>query len=44
MLLDVVTPGATISLGSGDGAMFVVAAIIFLIAALPHLFGGGGRR
>ena len=40
ILLDTVTPGISISLGSGNTAMFVVVAIIFLIAAIPFL----GRR
>ena len=42
MLLAIVTPGASISLGPGDMAMFVVAAIIVLICAVP--FMRGGRR
>ena len=41
--LDVYTPAVSINLGSGDSAMFVVAAIIFAIAALPFLVGGGRR-
>ena len=40
ILLDVVTPATTISLGSGDSAMWVVAAAIFAVCCLPFL----GRR
>jgi len=41
--LDVYTPAVSLSLGSGDTAMFVVAALIVLVCPVPFL-GGGGRR
>jgi len=43
MLLDVILPARTISLGSGDQALFLVFLFILGLCALPFI-GGGGRR
>ena len=42
--LDVCTPGVTVSLGSGDTAMFVVAVVIVAICVVPFMFGGRRRQ